>query len=599
MVTGFDEFIIVAYLLFILGVGLAFRRMSKDTSDYFRCGGAMPWWITGTSAWIAGFSAWTFTAAAGRIYETGILVLGLYYANIAGLVLILCWSSVRFRRMRVVTWMEAVRHRFGPGTEQFYTWLRLPITVVLSGVGLNAIGVFMSAVFQVDMTVLLVVLGTLVTLVAFAGGAWAVLASDFVQMFLVVTITIIAAVLALAQPSVGGISGLIERVPASHWDLTQLVRPEMLTLWLLALLWHGTVNSNTIEGSQMYLMAKSDRDARRMVLIPLIGSLIGPLIWLIPSLVASFTHPDLAKEFPTLSQPHEAAFIAVCGDVMPKGIMGLLICAILGATLTSMDAGLNKNVGVFIRSFYHPVLRPKADEKHLLRAGKLATLVFGIAIIIIAVLVSKYRTIGLFDLTNQLAANLGAPLAVPLFWGLLWRRTPAWSAWSTVVIGLVVGVGAPRILSAEHVQLWFGCAQLNARETTDLAYIATTGSIAILGSIWFFATSLFWASSPAAHRERVEALFRNLDTPIDGVKEGIADYDGVLYKMFGWMCLVFGVFICLLMLLPNTGTGLLCFAFCGGSMAGIGLILLWLNRRIQARLKLAALSTPPSSRPAA
>ena len=72
MITGYDYFIIAFYFVFILVIGAAFRRLSKNTSDYFRCGGAMPWWITGTSAWIAGFSAWTFVGAAAKVYETGV-----------------------------------------------------------------------------------------------------------------------------------------------------------------------------------------------------------------------------------------------------------------------------------------------------------------------------------------------------------------------------------------------------------------------------------------------------------------------------------------------------------------------------------------------
>src|SRR5438552_9560746 len=120
MISGYDYFIIAFYFVFVLAIGAAFRRLSKNTSDYFRCGGAMPWWITGTSAWIAGFSAWTFTGAAGRVYETGTIVLCLYYSNLLGLILVFAYTCTRFRRMRVVTWMEAVRARFGPGNEQFY-----------------------------------------------------------------------------------------------------------------------------------------------------------------------------------------------------------------------------------------------------------------------------------------------------------------------------------------------------------------------------------------------------------------------------------------------------------------------------------------------
>src|SRR5260370_14355673 len=106
--------------------------------------------------------------------------------------------------MRVITWMEAVRLRYGPFTEQFYTWIKLPLLLFFAGVGLNAIGVFMSAVFKMDMNTMLIVLGAVVTLVAFAGGSWAVLASDFVQAFLIVTITVCTAVMVLALPQIGG-----------------------------------------------------------------------------------------------------------------------------------------------------------------------------------------------------------------------------------------------------------------------------------------------------------------------------------------------------------------------------------------------------------
>ena len=191
MVTNYDKFVICAYLLFVLGVGVAFRRLSKSTSDYFRAGGAMPWWITGVSAWIAGFSAWTFVGAAAKVYETGTLVLCVYYPMVAALVVVYFYTGKRYRRMRVVTWMEGVRGRYGPGTEQFYTWLKVPLALLLGGVALNAIGVFMSSVFGARMTPTLIVLGGIVTVVALVGGAWAVLASDFVQSFLIMTITVV------------------------------------------------------------------------------------------------------------------------------------------------------------------------------------------------------------------------------------------------------------------------------------------------------------------------------------------------------------------------------------------------------------------------
>ena len=218
-VTGYDKGIICFYFVFLIVIGLLFRRLSKNTSDYFRGGGAMPWWITGTSAWIAAFSAWTFVGAAAKVYETGTLVLWAYYPTVVAMGVVLIYTSVRFRRMRVITWMEGVRGRYGPETEQFYTWVKLPLTLLLSGVALNAIGVFMAVVFGLQMEYVLVLLGVVVTIVALVGGSFAVLASDFVQMFLVMTITIVTAILTLAQPRIGGLSGLVHQVPSAHPSL--------------------------------------------------------------------------------------------------------------------------------------------------------------------------------------------------------------------------------------------------------------------------------------------------------------------------------------------------------------------------------------------
>jgi Na+/proline symporter len=573
MITFYDYGIVVFYLLFMVAIGVVFRRMSKDTSDYFRAGGAMPWWLTGASAWIFSFSAWTFTGAAGKVYEAGTLVLVVFYSTIVALGVAISVTCLRFRRMRVITWMEAVRLRYGAFTEQFYTWIKLPLLLFFAGISLNAIGVFMAAVFHVEMNTVLVVLGIVVTITAFAGGSWAVLASDFVQAFLVVTITICTAILVLVRPEIGGLSGLMAKVPTAHFHWTEAVRPEFILLWIAGNLWLKFSDENNMERSTMYLMTRSDRDARLMVLIPLIGTIIGPLIWFIPSMAATIMHPDLAAEFPGLKQPHEAAFVAMSLDVMPQGLLGLLISAMLGATVTSMDAGLNKNVGICIRSFYKPVLRPHASEKHLLIAGKICTLVFGAVIIGLALLVNHFRDTNLFDFVNQLAANLIMPLALPLIYGLFYRRTPGWSAWSTALVAGAASWWLGENVTPELFQHWMGWTRpLTHDEGTYMRLAITTlGGTVLVGSAWYFFTSLFYQASPAPDRARVDAFFTNLETPVD--KHGVQGVQTSIYKLLGALCLVYGAFILLLMLIPNSPGGRVCFLFCGGAIFGVGALL--------------------------
>jgi len=579
MISKYDYIIIGFYLVFMLAIGVVFRRTSKNTSDYFRAGGAMPWWLTGASAWIFSFSAWTFTGAAAKVYETGPLVLCVFYSTIFALTFAIIFTCLRFRRMRVITWMEAVRLRYGPFSEQFFTWIKLPLLLLFSGVGLNAIGVFMSSVFSVNMNSTLVVLGVVVTIVAFAGGSWAVLASDFVQAFLIVTITLCTAIMVLARPEIGGLGGLVNKVPSAHFHWGEMANPGLIAFWVVATLWLKFSDENNMERSTMYLMTRSDKDARRMVLIPLIGTLIGPLIWFIPPMAATIMHPNLAAEFPALKQPHEAAFVAVSMDVMPQGLLGLLLSAMLGATVTSMDAGLNKNVGIAIRSLYKPLFNPNASEKHLLVAGKLCTLLFGAVIILLAIYINSIRQTNLFDFVNQLAANLLMPLALPLIFGLFYKRTPGWSAWSTALVAGTASWLLGRYVTPDLVRNWLGREKpLNADEATYLKLAVTTlGGTVIIGSAWYFFTSLFYKSVPAAEKERVETFFTNLHTPVD--KHGVEGVQTAIYKLLGGLCMVYGGFILLLTAIPNRFNGRLAFLFCGGVISGVGTILFMISRR--------------------
>ena len=351
----------------------------------------------------------------------------------------------------------------------------------------------------------------------------------------------------------------------------------------------------------MYLMTRSDRDARRMVLIPLIGTLLGPIIWFIPSMAATILHPNLAAEFPMLKQPHEAAFLSVSMDVMPRGLLGLLLSAMLGATVTSMDAGLNKNVGIAIRSLYKPVFAPHASEKHLLVAGKICTLIFGAIIILLALTVNKFRNTNLFDFVNQLAANCLMPLALPLILGLFHRRTPGWSAWSTgVVAGLVswglawlldAGAAPHRYAHIESAATAFGLAAspslarllpwlrgLNGDEATYLKLAVTTlGGTVLVGTCWYFLTSLFYSRTSAESQARVGEFFQRLDTPVD--HRGGEGVQTVLYKLLGWLCVVYGAFIVALTLIPNPPVGRLCFVFCGGAILFVGAALVRASKR--------------------
>lgn len=611
--TRYDYFGIAFYFIFILATGVVFSRRNKNTSDYFRGGGIMPWWMAGVSAWMASFSAWTFTGAAGEIYRNGPYTLLLYYSNLPAYVIILLFTCYRFRRMRVVTPVEAIRLRYGAPTQQFVTWLRLPFLLVYGGVGLNTVGVFMSGAFGVHLPYVIVALGVMVTFVSLVGGAFGVAASDFVQMFLVVTVTVVISVFALCQPSVGGFSGLLAKAPPLYFHWGDIARPEFITLWFLALISNNIFMYNTIEMSAKYLMARSDNHARKMALFPLAGTLIGPLLWILPPMIASVTHPGgLGSLLPTLKRPEEGAFLVTAHDVLPQGMLGLLVAGIFGATVSNLDASLNQAVGILVRNFYLPVIQPHCSEKKLLVISKISTALLGFLIVEVALVINRQRTEGLFAFLNQLGVGLWLPLAVPMCLGLFYKRTPPWAGWSTVAVGLVVSFAAMFLVKSQAVpdssnaivqfQLWLEShlhlrlptvagvvgwipgltPPLNLLETVQGRLIVTAFGVIAAGMIWYFFTSLFYEKSPADYKADLEEFFGRLKRPIEDLTAEQIRENHKVVGAIGTLCLIFGGFVLLLMAVPNPLEKRLGFLFSGGCFFVVG----WLLRRHAKRCEL-------------
>jgi len=115
------------------------------------------------------------------------------------------------------TSIQAIRTRFGAAGEQVFTWLQLPFGLLQAGIWLNSLGVFFAAVFGLDLSLTIMATGLVVLVMALIGGSWAVLASDFIQVLILMPVCLAVTVLALLK--VGGIGGFVARVPAAHLDL--------------------------------------------------------------------------------------------------------------------------------------------------------------------------------------------------------------------------------------------------------------------------------------------------------------------------------------------------------------------------------------------
>ena len=359
----------------------------------------MLWWLVGASAFMTQFSAWTFTGAAGKAYVDGTLVMAIFFGNALGYFCNYLYTSYRYRRMRVVTAIEGVRDRFGPVNEQVFTWLQVPMSVVYAGIWLNGLGIVASSFFNVDPSFTVLIVGVVVVLMSVMGGSWAIVASDFMQTLLLMSITLVACFLALSHPAVDGLSGLLTKLPEGHlkpWDAEDAT---FVYFWIFAAFVIQSFKLNNMFDAYRYLCVKDDKQARKASLMASILMFLGPFIWFIPPMAARIIQPDLALVFPELGdKAYEGAFVFIGLELMPLGMVGLLLCALFAATISSMDTGLNRNAGIIVKNFYQPVFRPNASPEHLLLAGKVISALFGALIIVAALGMQSIKEYDLFDI---------------------------------------------------------------------------------------------------------------------------------------------------------------------------------------------------------
>jgi Na+/proline symporter len=577
MLTKIDFAVIGFYLLFLLVIGWSFRRSDGDSDAYFRGGGRMSWWLVGMSIFMGSFSAWTFTGAGGLAYEHGLVALTIFLAN----ALILLINGIAFapwiRQTRVIASIEYVRARLGGLNAQIYFWRGVPIYIVVAGIWLYGMAIFCAPVFGISVRLTIFLCGLVAMFVATMGGTWAVIAGNFIQGLILVPVTIVAGVGAFL--AAGGLPGLREALPATHWDITAAAAAGYGGWWLLALMLDKVMQQCGLNAPGRYLSVSTSPDARKASFLGAALFAAGALIWFLPPLAARAMNIDVAAMFPGLNKPVEGAFVAAAVRCLPAGLFGLLVTAIFASTMSSMDGALNGSAGTFVRGFYLPILRPKASERELVLAGRVTTVLLGFIVIGIALIYTTWTDMGVFKLMMIMGALLGIPGAVPMFWCVFVRRAPDWAAWVTLPVGLVYGL----LVSVIPQSAW-GQALVTGTSLESLVAwlhvhyypVLVIGDTIICSAIYLGACAWARHRPPLPRAAEIDAFFKTMKKP---VLEDAAPIDLGSQRVIARLAIAYGLFIATLMLLPNSWSARLSIAFCAGFMLVIGLWIRSKSRR--------------------
>jgi len=402
------------------------------------------------------FSADTPNLVTGFVRENGVSKNWAWWAFlITGMVTVFIYARL-WRRSNVVTDLEFYEIRYGGKLAAFLRGFRsiyLGVffnTLIMATVTLAAIKIG-GVMLGLDPWVIVVGASIVVVLYSALGGIKGVVWADFFQYGIAMFGAVYAAVVAVRQPEIGGLSGLISN-PAIQSKMNAMPDLSDPSFWVplllipIAVQWWAVWYPGAEPGgggyiAQRMLSAKDEKNAvGATLLFNFAHYALRPWPWIIVALASLILYPDLdsiLKEFPNIDQTYLKDDIAypVMLTKLGTGWRGLVVASIIAAYMSTIGTHLNWGSSYFVNDFYKRFVKPDASQKQMVGMGRLTTVVLMILAGTIALTVMDNATQA-FNILLLSGAGSGAIYLSRWFW---WRIN-AFSEITAMIVATVMAI---------------------------------------------------------------------------------------------------------------------------------------------------------------
>ncbi|MAY75546.1 MAG: Na+:solute symporter [Phycisphaerae bacterium] len=454
-----DYIVVALFFAGLVGVGFFLASRVKSASDMFSAGGRSPWWVSGLSSFMTMFSAGTFVVWGGVAYRFGMVAVSISICYGVAALLAGWLVAGKWHKLGVTSAAEYLEVRFGRSIVQFYTWIQAIYYMAMGGgmtyglakltCRLIAIDPGVEETFwaflrddvsgQLSIPWLSAALLSVVVVICFAGGLLAVLITDVLQ-FIVLSVSVVT-VVPLLLIEVGGVGEFLRLAPEGFMAPTH-TSGEDFGWWFLA----GWVAIHFFKiGAewafvQRFTCVPTARDAKLSAGIFGVMYLISPLFWMLPPMIYRVLPASTGKTAEEIRATAEVAYVDACHLVLPAGMIGLMIAAMMSATASAVTTQLNVYAGAFTQEIYARVIRKDASDAERVAVGRVMTLLLGAFVLLVAVLMHTNGDNAYTRFVLSTTALLIPPLLLPTLWSLFSRHVGLGSAWVIALSGVALTI---------------------------------------------------------------------------------------------------------------------------------------------------------------
>jgi solute:Na+ symporter, SSS family len=428
-----DWLVVALYGVLLLIVGFSTARRHARAEDYFLASRNSRWPAIGMSLFSSNISSTALIGLAGAAYATGISVYD-YEWSAAVVLVVFCLFLLPFvLRSRVYTMPEFLERRYDARARMYLALLTLFLNVFLDSACALYSGSLVCQLLLPTVPLLLITttLAGVAGLYTIAGGLRAVIYTETLQAVVLLGGAIVIAVEAFY--SAGGWHTVMTRIDPAALSLIRPIGDPTVP-------WPGLLFGIPVLGFyywctnqfivQRVLSAYDLEHGRRGVLLAGALKLSVLFLMVLPGTCAILLFPHLAHS--------DAVYPTLIFNLLPAGLMGLVVASFVAATMASVASTLN-SASTLLTMDIVKRFRPNLSDARKVRIGKLSTAGFLLLAVLWSWQVARFGSLWTY---LQAVLAYAVPPIVALFGvGLFWRGANATGAWIMLVTGTICGFG--------------------------------------------------------------------------------------------------------------------------------------------------------------
>ena len=445
--AGIDYLVLLGYVIMLLFVGFYLDRKKKSAADLFLGGRSLKWWQIGFSIFSANAGPMMLVGFASIGFTQGVVGSNFEWLAWIFLLLLAMVFIPHYLATKISTMPQFLLVRYGKRSYNFFIiYSLISILVVWLGGALYAGGLLISQIFDCTLLQAMVVVAAIATSFTAFGGLKAVVRTGIFQSLIIILSSIILTYLSLKK--IGGIHQLIHGAPSSYWHLFRPAGDPEYS-WVAIILGYPVVaifywcTDQTIV--QKVLAAKDIKEGQYGAFFVAALKIIMPFIFIFPGIMCFVL-------FKNIAQPDDA-YITLVKQLMPHGLLGLCIAALIAALIDTVASALNSFSTVFTLDVVGRVR--KLNEKQSRLTGRVVTVAAAVMALFIAMLYSHSGK-DFFDLSQGLVSILAPPLSVVFLAGAVWKKSNNVAA-EVVLFGggfICLILGACHVLNYPYKGYW-------------------------------------------------------------------------------------------------------------------------------------------------